>query len=49
MQKQKKQMIVLVILLILLILAYIGVHFTVKTGRKGKCQRRGGKDPGDGS
>lgn len=45
----EKQMIVLVILLILLILAYIGVHFTVKTGRKGKCQRRGGKDPGDGS
>ena len=45
MQKQKKQMIVLVILLILLILAYIGVHFY----RKGKCQRRGGKDPGDGS
>ena len=43
MQKQKKQMIVLVILLILLILAYIGVHFYRK------CQRRGGKDPGDGS
>ena len=49
MQKQKKQMIVLVILLILLILAYIGVHFYSKKRRKGKCQRRGGKDPGDGS